>query len=201
MRKGEKTKKAILEHAAHVFSIRGYAGASMDVLTRAVQLTKGGLYNHFESKDELALASFDHTIGLVSERFAEMAAGLRDTRARLMAMMALYISLIEDPVVPGGCPILYTAVEADDTHPALRERAQDAAASWQDYIARTLTKGMAMGTVRQDVNLADTADFMLSSLEGAIVLAKLYGSSETMHRVVGQLTRFIDTVLLIPEEK
>ena len=201
MRKGEQTKPTILDKASQVFSVQVYAGASMDDLTRAAHLTKGGLYNHFDSKDDLALASFDHTMNLVYQRFAGLATGLRDTRSRLMAVLQLYASLIEEPVVPGGCPILYTAVEADDTHPALRERAQVAADSWRGYITRTLEKGIELGNVKPDVRPAATAELILAALEGAIVLAKLYGDGKMMQRILTNLTQTIDSLLLAPEPK
>jgi len=198
MRKGEQTKQTILSHASQVFSVQGYAGASMDDLTRAAHLTKGGLYNHFDSKDDLALASFDHTMGLVRTRFEGMAKGLRDTRARLRAVLDLYVSLLEDPVVTGGCPILYTAVEADDTHPALRERAQIAADSWHDYIIRTLVKGIELGTVKPDIDPTTTSELFLAALEGAIVLSKLYGDNAIMGRIVANLTQTIEGLLVKP---
>lgn len=196
MRKGEKTKREILEQAAQVFSVRGYAGASMDDLTRAAKLTKGALYNHFESKDDLMLASFDHAMSQVQGRFAEMASGLRDTRSRLLAVLKLYISLLEDPVVRGGCPILYTAVEADDTHPALRQRAREKADDWRNYIIRTLKRGIEFGNVRPETDVIEFADMMLAGLEGGIVLSKLYGDLTPMQRVVAHMTRTIDHVII-----
>lgn len=201
MRKGERTKKEILEQASQVFSVRGYAGASMDDLTRAAKLTKGGLYNHFESKDDLMLASFEHAMGQVRDRFAEMAAGLRDTRSRLMAVLNLYISLLEDPVVQGGCPILYTAVEADDTHPALRQRAKEKSDDWRNYITRTLERGIALGNVVPDTDVVEFADMMLAGLEGGIVLSKLYGDLTPMHRVIAHMTKTIDRVLISTERQ
>ena len=195
MRKGERTKQEILEQASQVFSVRGYAGASMDDLTRAAKLTKGGLYNHFESKDDLMLASFEHAMGQVRERFASMAAGLRDTRSRLIAVLKLYVSLLEEPVVQGGCPILYTAVEADDTHPALRQRAKEKSDDWRNYITRTLQRGIELGNVKSDTDAVEFADMMLAGLEGGIVLSKLYGDLTPMNRVVAHMTKTIDSIL------
>jgi AcrR family transcriptional regulator len=199
MRKGERTKRDILDQASQVFSVRGYAGASMDDLTRAAKLTKGGLYNHFDSKDELMLASFEHAMGQVRDRFAALASGLRDTRSRLVAVLTLYVSLLEDPVVQGGCPILYTAVEADDTHPALRQRAKDKSDDWRNYISRTLDRGIELGTVKPDTDTVQFADVMLASLEGGIVLSKLYGDMTPMRRVVAHMTATIDSLLIAPE--
>jgi hypothetical protein len=128
-----------------------------------------------------------------------MAAGLRETRPRLHAVLNLYVSLLEDPVVQGGCPILYTAVEADDTHPALRQRAREKSDDWRNYIVRTLARGIELGTVKPETDAVQFADLMLAALEGGIVLSKLYGDLTPMRRVVAHMTAMIDQLLISPE--
>jgi len=58
----------IIEQAAALFNQQGYAGSSMSDLMRVTGLQKGGIYNHFRSKDELALA-FDFAVNRVQEEF------------------------------------------------------------------------------------------------------------------------------------
>ena len=58
MSKGEQTKELILSQAAVVFNRQGYFGARLDDIMRATGLEKGGIYNHFASKDDLALQAF-----------------------------------------------------------------------------------------------------------------------------------------------
>ena len=60
LRKGEATRRLILERAAPVFNQRGYAGASMSELVEATGIEKGGIYNHFGSKEDLAVEAFDY---------------------------------------------------------------------------------------------------------------------------------------------
>jgi AcrR family transcriptional regulator len=55
MSKGEETKAKILHQAAELFNQQGYAGSSISDIMRVTGLQKGGIYNHFSSKDELAL--------------------------------------------------------------------------------------------------------------------------------------------------
>ncbi|MHC5720487.1 MAG: TetR family transcriptional regulator, partial [Nostoc sp.] len=55
MSKGEETKSRILYQAAELFNQQGYAGSSMSDIMRVTGLQKGGIYNHFQSKDDLAL--------------------------------------------------------------------------------------------------------------------------------------------------
>ena len=59
MRKGEQTRQEIIRKAAPIFNQKGYDGAALSDLMRATGLEKGGIYRHFESKEELAGDAFD----------------------------------------------------------------------------------------------------------------------------------------------
>ena len=54
VKKGERTRRVIVEKAAALFNTRGYFGSSINDLTRETGLEKGGIYSHFSSKEELA---------------------------------------------------------------------------------------------------------------------------------------------------
>jgi TetR/AcrR family transcriptional repressor of nem operon len=60
VRKGEQTRQDIIRKAAPIFNQKGYEGAALSDLMRATGLEKGGIYRHFESKEELAGDAFDH---------------------------------------------------------------------------------------------------------------------------------------------
>ena len=89
VRKGEQTRQRIVERAAPVFNQRGYAGTSLAELIAATGLEKGGIYNHFASKDELALAAFDHAVSLLVGRNAAAQVG-HEGLDRLTALIAAF---------------------------------------------------------------------------------------------------------------
>ena len=147
--KGDRTRAFIVEQAAEAYNVHGYAGLSIsDVLART-SLEKGGLYNHFKSKDDLALAAFDHLAAKVRAHMTTaMDAAGPSAAGRLQAMATVYYDIADRPLLRGGCPILNTATEADDTHPALRERARAAMGRWQDLVRTTGGGGSRDGRVR-----------------------------------------------------
>ena len=63
MRKGEHTRQEIIRKAAPVFNQRGYDGAALSDLMKATRLAKGGIYRHFDSKEQLAAEAFDYAWG------------------------------------------------------------------------------------------------------------------------------------------
>jgi TetR/AcrR family transcriptional repressor of nem operon len=60
VRKGQETRQEIIRKAAPIFNRKGYSGAALSDLMRATGLDKGGIYRHFESKQELAVDAFAH---------------------------------------------------------------------------------------------------------------------------------------------
>src|SRR5215470_770053 len=68
MRKGEATRREIIEKAAPIFNKKGFEGASLSDLMKATGLANGGIYRHFESKEQLAAEAFDYAWSLALER-------------------------------------------------------------------------------------------------------------------------------------
>lgn len=187
MAKGEQTRQRIVERAAPVFNTLGYSGTSMSELTRATGLEKGGIYNHFASKEALALAAFDYAVGVVGARFAAALDGVEPALDRLFAIVGVFAAYLEAPPVPGGCPILNTAVEADDTAPALRERAQAAMSGLQKLIGVTVKAGVARGELRPDADPRAVAAVVTATMEGAIMLGRLYDDPAPLRHAMAHL--------------
>jgi TetR/AcrR family transcriptional repressor of nem operon len=192
--KGERQRQWILAQAAHVFSVRGYMGASMDDLTRATGLTKGGIYHYFGSKDALALEAFDFAVDLVYARFDQMAGAAHDPLRRLVMVAELFRSLIDDPVVKGGCPILNAAVEVDDTNPELCARVRGRMAGWRERVTGIVRDGQSQGIFRADISPDTVATVAIATMEGAIMLSKLYDDRQFLDQAVDHLADYFTSL-------
>ncbi|MEH2267639.1 MAG: TetR/AcrR family transcriptional regulator [Nostoc sp.] len=195
MTKGEETKTRILHQAAELFNQQGYAGSSMSDIMRVTGLQKGGIYNHFQSKDDLALQAFDFAIARIKQHTRFALRSKRHAVERLQAIISVFSSFVENPPIKGGCPLLNTAVESDDAHPALRERAQQAMNSWLHLIRRIIETGIEKGEIRPEVSADEIATIIIATLEGAVMMSKLYGDSIHMHKVINHLNQYLETYL------
>lgn len=193
MSKGTQTKEMILERCAQLFSKQGYFGSSLADIMHETGLEKGGIYNHFDSKEQLALESFDYAFSLLQQRMKLALEGKTHAVERLYAILSYFQSLLEEPVIVGGCPILNTAIEADDAQPALRERALHAMDSLRDTIERIVAKGIRREEIRPEIDVAACATLFIATLEGAIMMSKLYRDTVHMQRAVEHLRWYIDT--------
>lgn len=192
MSKGQQTHQMIVERAAQVFNRQGYFGASLSDLMRETGLEKGGIYNHFRSKDELALEAFDYAVDVVWQRVEAEVKGKRNAVDRLQGLLTGYQQVIEDPPVTGGCPILNTAVEADDAHPALSERARAAMTRWREWITRWIERGIAAGDIRPETDGEWLATMLIAMVEGGIMMSKLYDDPAYIRQVVAYLSAYLE---------
>lgn len=195
MSKGEETRENILKQAAELFNQQGYAGSSITDLMRVTGLQKGGIYNHFKSKDELAIAAFDYAIAFIKQHYRDALLGKKHTIERLQAIIAVFSSCVDYPLINGGCPLLNTAIESDDTHPQLRQRAQQAMNSWRELIGQIIAKGIESGEIRLTIDIDEVATMIIVTLEGAMMLSKLYGDSIYMQRAVNHLNIYLQSFL------
>jgi TetR/AcrR family transcriptional repressor of nem operon len=195
MRKGEKTREYIIQQAAEIFNQKGYFGSSLSDIMRETGLRKGGIYNHFESKDELVVASFEYAIELMSRRYAQAIQGKHSSIDQLVAVISVYENIIEDPPLKGGCPLLNTAIESDDTHPVLREKARQAMDKWMKFIRIIITKGIKGREIRPTIDVESVATFITSSIEGGVMVSKLYQDSTYMRGIIKHLLEFIELSL------
>ena len=142
MRKSDQTREFIIEQTAPIFNKKGYVGTSLTDMTEATNLTKGSIYGNFESKDEVALAAFDYNLGKVNSILSQEVSKHRTAKEKLLAYAKFYTQYPDYPFPAGGCPILNTAIEADDTHPELKRKVAAAINSWKKKIVEVLEMGI-----------------------------------------------------------
>jgi TetR/AcrR family transcriptional repressor of nem operon len=201
LRKGAATRQRIVELAAPVFNQRGYVGASMRDLVDATGLEKGGIYNHFGSKEQLALEAYDHAMSIITDALQQSQKPEHDAIQKLQSMIRSFTVSVRDPMIEGGCPIMNTAIEADDMHPELRERARASMTLWHRLIGRVVKDGVEAGTVRPDTNSYELASIVTSALEGAQMLSRLYDDPAHVDHVVAHLTAYVETLRVRREEQ
>jgi TetR/AcrR family transcriptional regulator, transcriptional repressor for nem operon len=198
MRKGERTKEFILEQSAALFNKQGYASTSLSDIMAATKLEKGGIYNHFANKEALMQEAFLFAVQQVETRYNSLLEDRRDSRSRLHAVLEVFKSFLTDPPVRGGCPMLNAAIEADDALPALRPSVRRALEGWRTAIKGILERGIARGELRRDLDPESFSSVMLASLEGAVMLSKMYRDPVHIERVLRFLELQIDGLEVRP---
>jgi AcrR family transcriptional regulator len=192
--KASHRRDSILASAAPLFNRNGFAGTSISAILEAADLEKGGLYNHFASKEELAVAAFDYAISCVREYFTKETAGVESGAPYLAAYISAFERYIERPVLDGGCPLANVTFEADDALPFLRDRVRAAFQEIRGVVLRHTLRAIEKRQFRSDIDAQSVADFILASLEGSILLARGLRNRACARRVAVTLREWLRTL-------
>ncbi|WP_295712205.1 TetR/AcrR family transcriptional regulator [Mucilaginibacter sp.] len=182
--KAERTRLFILETTAPIFNKKGYAGTSMSDLTEATGLTKGSIYGNFANKEEVALAAFDYNSAKIRKQVQERIQKASTYYDKLLVYAQVYHSFTRANFPAGGCPILNTAVDADDTNPLLKDKAAQAVLRWKKSIENLVQAGIEAGEFKEDVDISGTALSMIALIEGGIMIAKVTNTPASLDKVL-----------------
>src|SRR5258708_12110759 len=145
MSKAERTREFNNKKTVPIFNMKGFAGTSLSDMTAATGLNKGSIYGNFTDKDEVGLAAFEYNSKTVSSIVRAEMAIQGSYRDKLMVYVEGYGNFSKYCSSAGGCPIMNTIVEADDTHPGLKAKAVEALLNWKDRIAGLVLKVIPTG--------------------------------------------------------
>ena len=196
MRKGEQTKEYILQKAAQLFNERGYYGASMSDIMAVTGMEKGGIYNHFKSKDDLAVQAYEYAVDLMRQEFAAAIKGKYHAVERLQAVVAVFQRIPSGSPLKGGCPVVNTAVHVGHTHSKLQSCARETMVEWQDFIRRIVQLGIEREQLKPDTDVEMLTTLLISTVEGAIMLTELYQDDSYMDRAIAHLTTYLQSLAL-----
>jgi len=192
MSKADKTKELIIQKTAGIFNTKGFSGTSLADMTDVTGLTKGSIYGNFKNKNEVAMEAFKFNLQIMNHLFANEMVKKNTFRDKLLVYSEVVGEFSEAKFPHGGCPILNTAVESDDTHPELKQKAQKALLGWKDSIVELLQSGIETGEFKPELNTEQVAITMLASLEGAIMIRKLTDSQEYIQLIMKSLKDYIE---------
>jgi len=200
VRKGEQTRQEIIRKAAPIFNQRGYDGAALSDLMRATGLEKGGIYRHFDSKQQLAAEAFDHAWKLAMDARFEGTREISNAVDRLKQIVRNFRDRREG-LVPGGCPLLNTAIDSDDGNPQLRAKARQALSSWLDHLQAIADEGKRRGEVRVETDSAKLAMLIVSTLEGSFMVRRLQKEDDALDFACRHLEEYLETAVRARQPK
>jgi len=194
MNKAEKTRNFIVEKTAPIFNMKGYAGTSLNDITAATGLTKGSIYGNFANKDEVALAAFDYNLKNVASKIEAEMSRQNTAKDKLLVYIDIYQKFMNGSVSEGGCPILNTAIDADDTHPALREKVMKAVLNWKSRIVQIVEAGILVNEIDPGHNPEQIALTVIAMVEGGIMISRLTTKTAHWDLIMMSLKNYISSL-------
>ena len=196
MRKGELTRQRIVEAAAPIFNERGFAGCSMQDVMDVTGLEKGGLYRHFTSKEELAAEAFTFALNQVVKIRTGDLGHIHGSVDKLRYIVERFV---ETPSpLRGGCPLMNTAIDADDGNSVLRELASKAIRDWKSRLEKIVIDGMRADEIRKGTQPRRVSNTLVATLEGALMISRIEGNKQPLKDARATLDDFLDGLRAVP---
>lgn len=179
---GERSYRTILDAAARLATIEGLDGLSIGRLAREIGMSKSGLYAHFDSKQDLQLA----TISAADEVFgAEVVAPAMEAPEglpRLKRLCERYLSYVERDVFPGGCFFASTSAEWDSRPGPVRDRVVASYTSWMELLETNVRRAQEQGDLDRDLDSAQLNFEINAMLTEANCLYLLFNDTVAVDR-------------------
>ncbi|MGE0735246.1 MAG: TetR/AcrR family transcriptional regulator [Alphaproteobacteria bacterium] len=151
MKKGARTKAAILADALELAGSIGVSGLSIGSLAEHCGLSKSGLFAHFGSKEALQADVLDFAREHFTEQVVRPAWRQQSARARLASAFDGWLRWTRDAKHARSCVFFAAAPEWDDRGGEVRDKLVDIQKSWRDALARVVARGIERGEFRAEL--------------------------------------------------
>ena len=189
--KSELTKKFIIEKTAALFNKKGFSATSISDITEITNLSKGSIYGNFENKDEIGLAAFDFNLKSLYNPVFSIVLQKSNAIEKLLQYPKYFKEKYKEIFKQGGCVIMNTAAEADDTHPALRALVNKAIKSWEKSLIQILDEGKKNEEINSTIDSKKYAAIFLSLFEGGVLLSKTTADKTYLFAALDQMEQLI----------
>jgi AcrR family transcriptional regulator len=183
--RANSSRERIMSTAEAMILERGFAGTTIEDIIAQAAITKGGFFYHFEGKRQLAKALVERYIELDSKVFEDLnnrADSLsEDPLQRTLIFLNLFTEMVAGMTeVHPGCLVAAFTYETQQFDDDIRGLMEQGMLEWREMIARRLKAIVNQYPPRVDVSLEDLADMFSSTLEGGIILARVYGDNRAL---------------------
>lgn len=189
------TRQTLLQAAFSEIYHKGYQAASLTQILADTGLTKGALYHYFPDKKSLGLAVVEEKIRPFMT--AMMFEPLAQTQHPLATLQSLLVAKSKDndpQIVALGCPLNNLMQEMSPIDETFRQQLNNIFQDWVTVVRQALLRGKKSGEVKNNVDAAQTAFFIVSALEGCVGMSKNTQSIAAFRGCLAQLGLYLDTL-------
>ncbi len=192
-------KERIIQESSRLFSSKGFSGTSIKEILEAAGASKGGLYNHFKTKEELFSAVLRESRKIWREKNLSGLDVIESPLERIQKLLENYKDryLIGSGNLPGGCIFVRVSVESaelGDQWPHLAEEINEGFDRLKSMIKGFLDQAKDAGQLRFETNTDDVADMIFSGMLGAAVRYGVDRSIGNLNRTINSLVEYVGSL-------
>ena len=192
-------KEKIIQESLRLFSLKGFSSTSINDILEAAGASKGGLYNHFRTKEELFSAVISESRKIWRDKNL---AGLNQIEKPIEKVKKLLENyreryLLGSGNLPGGCIFARVSIESVEVHehsPHLAAEIIGGLMGAKAMIKRFLDQAKEAGELRDQTNTEEATDMIFSGMLGASVLYGMDRSDKNLDLTINSLIKYVESI-------
>ena len=189
-------KKRIVYESMKLFSSKGFLSTSIHDIMGNARTSKGGLYNHFKSKDALFFEVLSEARRIWRQKNLAGLDRIEKPVAKIKKLLENYKDryLKDKKTFPGGCIFVALSVELDDQRPRFSRELNEGFVRLKAMIKRHLDKGKESGELRPEVDTKAVTEMIFSGMLGGSVIYGTEKSSAGLNRCINALIDYLESL-------
>jgi len=189
-------KEKIVHESLKLFSLKGFLSTSLNDILTAAGTSKGGFYNHFQSKEDLFFHVMDEAGKIWREKNL---AGLDEIEKPVEKIKKLLENfknryLLDSENFPGGCVFITLSVELNDQRPHLSKEISKGFTGVKKMLKRLLDQGKSEGALARGVDTAKATEIFFAGLLGASVIYGADKSDSCLNSSIEALINYLESI-------
>ncbi|MGA7874163.1 MAG: TetR/AcrR family transcriptional regulator [Desulfoferrobacter sp.] len=187
-------RQKIIHEALRLFSLKGFLSTSIQDILTAANTSKGGLYNHFKSKEDLFFAVLAEARKIWREKNMAGLDQIQKPVAKVKKLMENYrdLYLKDTTCLPGGCIFVTFSVELDDQRPKLAQEVNEGFVGLKSLIQRLLEQGKKSGELREETDTKAVTEMLFAGMLGATIIHGMEKSPANVDKTINALLDYLD---------
>lgn len=190
--KGTRTRRKIIEKSMQLFSVKGYYNTSISDILAAADLTKGGLYGHYASKEDIWYAVYEEAVGIWKGIVFKGIRNNSDPLSRIEKFIENdMLDYLGTDVFEGGCFFLNMLVELSGQSASMSKQILRGFVRLSGLLRSWLEEADQERMLRENLDLKEVSNFIIISLNGAAALYISSRDRSILDQTVRQLRFYI----------
>jgi TetR/AcrR family transcriptional repressor of nem operon len=196
---GSGKRERLIDAALKLMLRRGYWGTTVEDICASAEASKGSVFHHFATKEQLALEALDSFVTGIIEHFRNVAAGSSAQGAqRLMVLCDAMIELAKVQSAANGCLLATISMETSINEGALAERCAQYFEIWCAMLEEQFERAIAEHGRPVPATAAQLAEFCVSLFEGSLILARARQDVTIVESALHQFKWYVGGLLGLP---
>lgn len=186
----------LIDTAAQLFHLHGFEGTSIDMLMKTASVSRSNFYYYFESKEALGLLAIEKVVSefketILSKTILNLDLNPLERLDGFYGEITSYQQFLFSQSYNAGCFFGNLALEQSSVNERFRSALSDFFQEFEGSFEQCLRDGVEQGFFKEEIDPKETATLLVSQIQGAILLLKVYSSVDTFESVCGAMRKLI----------